>query len=204
MAGMSVDFAKLADELRARAVRGRYMLGITGPPGCGKTTFAHQLAHSADATVVQMDGFHLTNAQLREARLTDVKGSPQTFDGQRFVELLKEIRGDHKPVRAPMYSRVLHEPIPHLVPIETSDRLVIIEGNYLLLDDEPWAQVGPLLDAVWYLDVPIDVCMLRVRDRHVRGGCSEAEADAKIERNDRPNAQRVERVKAKADRVITV
>jgi len=197
--------ASLADFLeRQFAARSRALVGIAGPPGGGKSTFAASLARalsSPGSVVVAMDGFHFTNAELVARDLLLHKGSPPTFHVTAFAAKLQLLRAC-RVTRVPIYSRTLHEPVPDAVPVGPEVKFVIVEGNYLLLDAEPWTSVRRLLDTCWYLDVPLNVCLARVRARHVAGGLSEPEADAKVRINDRPNAELVIASKGRADRVI--
>ncbi len=197
------------DELFGRLPSGRrLLLGIAGPPGGGKSTFARDLAQRAaehvTAAVVPMDGFHLPNARLDARGMRDRKGAPHTFDVERFVRLLDELRRTPpRRVTAPKYDRDLHEPVTSAIEIGENARLVIVEGNYLLLDDPRWGGARRRLDEVWYIATPIDEAMRRIRARHIAGGCTPAEAEAKVRRNDRPNAELVENTRHRADRVIT-
>ena len=203
---MMDEVSPLLDAARDR----RYLLGIAGPPGSGKSTLAQSLARRANeesacllAVALSLDGFHLTNAELDRCGLRPRKGSPRTFDVAGLVELLARLREGDQPVTAPIYSRELHEPEPDALHIEPSVRLVIVEGNYLLLEEPPWPGVRSLLDECWYLDVPEESCMERVRDRHIRGGCTPELAAQKVEANDRPNYQTVASTRSRADRVLS-
>ncbi len=194
---------------QAAAPARRYMLGIAGCCGSGKSTLAEKLAgvlssrHGLASQVVAMDGFHLTNAELEARGLRPVKGSPPTYDAGRFIDLLRRLRQSPDQMHtAPVYSRKLHEPVMDAQTLGPETRVVIVEGNYLLLDEEPWRQARPLLDEVWFLEVEIETCLARVRGRHMRGGSDAATADAKIARNDRPNAQLIWNSRAGADQMI--
>src|SRR5690606_7726734 len=136
-----------------------------GPPGSGKSTLAAALARMLSGAVVALDGFHFTSAELARAGLEHRKGSPATFHVQPLLTRLHRLR-EGRPVRVPVYSRTLHEPVPDAVRIDADVRWVIVEGNYLLLDAEPWRSVRALLDTCWYLDLPVEHCLRRVRDRH--------------------------------------
>lgn len=194
--------AALASELTAAfAAKSRVLLGIAGPPGGGKSTLAAALARALDGVVVALDGFHFTNAELAARDLLSRKGSPPTFHVGALVNKLQRLRAGFD-TRVPVYSRTLHEPVPDAVRIGPGVKFVFVEGNYLLLPAEPWCSVHRLLDACWYLDVPLGECLRRVRARHVAGGASEPEADRKLRENDRPNAELIIAHKLRADRVI--
>ena len=172
-----------------------FTLGVCGPPGAGKSHTAAALRplfeqFQVSTAVVPMDGFHLSNAQLRALSLASVKGAPQTFDVAGLVSLLTRIRarqpGDE--ILAPAYDRAIHDPVAARIRISDQTRLVIVEGNYLLLDRPGWREVAGLLDASWYLDVPADLCERRLIERHVAGGKTPAEAQAWVATVDRANA----------------
>jgi pantothenate kinase len=208
---MADDIADLAFQLVQRLAAPRHILGIAGPPGSGKSTLAESVVQCINgltgrtvAAVLAADGFHLTNAELDRRGLRPRKGAPQTFDVAGLIELLSRLRRTSRTVLAPIYSRDLHEPVPHAVRIDPHVRLVILEGNYLLVDDGPWAAVRGQIDEAWYLDVPCEVCMRRVFDRHVRGGCSAEQAARKIEENDRLNYEAVAVGRARADRILAL
>ncbi|AHH16815.1 putative uridine kinase [Nocardia nova SH22a] len=189
-----------ADTTSAR----RYLLGITGPPGAGKSTLAARLAAAlgGQAQVAGMDGFHHTGAVLRAAGALDRKGQPGTFDVDGFVERLTMLRDNGIRVPWPVYDRELHEPIPDAV-VFGDHRIAIVEGNYLLLDSPGWSRVPGLLDAVWYLDAPESVLADRLLRRHLRGGKSPDRARAMVTGSDLPNARLIARTRERADLVLT-
>ena len=198
---------QLADELSSRLAEGpsrdRCIVGITGPPGSGKTTMAQMLAHAAGGVVLELDGFHRSNRELTMTGHISRKGSPDSFDVEGFVQMLQLVR-QGEALRAPIYSRVLHEPIQQMIPIRYDDRLIIVEGNYLLHDQGAWSGIRDLLDEAWYLDVSLELCMQRVQARHERGGCTAEQARQKIEHNDTPNAMLIATTKSRADRIFTM
>ena len=131
----SMGAADLASWVRAQANGvDRFLFGVAGSPGSGKSTLAEHLGAELGAPVVQMDGFHLPNAELDASGLRDVKGAPETFDAQAFVELVGSLRDPSRPVRCPAFDRTADEPVADQVCVAPSDSVVIIEGNYLLLD----------------------------------------------------------------------
>src|SRR3954470_41481 len=132
----------------------RRLLGLTGPPGAGKSTLADAVvaALGPAAVVVPMDGFHLSNDRLVELGLADRKGAPETFDRAGYVALLARLRDASAEVRAPRFHREIEASVPDEIVVPPTARLVVTEGNYLL----HWPDVRPLLDEVWYVDVADD------------------------------------------------
>lgn len=188
----------------------RIIVGIAGPPAAGKSTLASALARDIAreygpdfAIAVGMDGFHLANAELNRLGLTSVKGAPETFDAYGFIALLKRLRGASEPVvYAPTYSRTVHESIGSAVPIGSDVRVVVIEGNYLLLPRPPWAEIRPLLDVALYLDAAprarVDALLRRQRSR----GLNAEAAHDWVHRSDEANAFLIESTKAHADAIL--
>lgn len=170
-----------------------YVIGIAGPPGSGKSTFADRLAALLGAAVAPMDGFHLPNAELERRDLRERKGAPETFDKDGFVDALRRLRGG-EPVAWPIYDRSVHEPVDG--PLITSE-IVVTEGNYLL----HWPEVRPLLDVCWFLSVPDTELRERLLGRHVSTGRSTDEARLKID-NDLANARLVNATAGRADLTI--
>jgi len=185
---------------------GRALLGLVGPPGSGKSTLAAALlAEFSDvAQVVPMDGFHLANVELERLGRRDRKGAPDTFDSAGYVALLRRllVQDDGDVVYAPEFRREIEEPIANAIPIHARTQLVITEGNYLLLEEGPWAQVAGLLDEVWYVDVDDEVRLHRLTRRHEQFGRSAEEAAAWVAGTDEPNARLIEASRARASFVF--
>lgn len=183
----------------------RRLLGITGAPGAGKSTLTSALlaALGQDAVLVPMDGFHYANQELRRLGRQDRKGAPDTFDVNGYVALLTRLHQQTAPIiYAPVFDRNLEESIGSAIPVFEQTPLVITEGNYLLLDTHGWAGVRPLLDEVWFLDLPAAERTARLLRRRIGHGHPPTESAAWIRTVDTPNADLVETTRERADLVI--
>jgi pantothenate kinase len=182
--------------------RSRYVFGLAGPPGSGKSTVSARLADALGAVVVPMDGFHLDNAELRSAGLLDVKGAPGTFDAQGFVRLVERLQHADGPVSAPSFDRVADCTIDAAITVEPDDHIVVVEGNYLLLDQLPWRALRDLFDRTGYLAVDDAKRVERLVARHVRHGRSLEDAREFVRTSDEANAELVAASRHRADMVI--
>jgi len=198
---------------RARALvrpGGRQLLGITGSPGAGKTTLATKLVETLNggadpqvAVYLPMDGFHLADASLQRLGLSDRKGAPETFDGHGYLALLRRVRVDRTTVWAPGFERDLEQPIAGAIAVDPDVRLVVTEGNYLLIDADPWREARSLLDQAWFVEVDDAVRRDRLVARHVEFGKARQDAIDWVQRVDEPNARLVAASRSRADLLVT-
>lgn len=191
------------------------MLGVTGAPGAGKTTLAEALVaalvsgEGEDGPLavahLPMDGFHLADVQLTRLGLADRKGAPATFDVDGYLAVLRRVRGGSgRPVYAPGFERDLEQPIAAAIVVEPTVRLVVTEGNYLLLDDPGWREVRAAMDQVWYVELGEPERLRRLVERHVSFGKPPESARAWALGPDQANAERVASTRSTADLVVTM
>ena len=203
----SAEITQAMAALRRRLVPGtRTILGITGAPGSGKSTFAawiQQQFAPGTAIVVPMDGFHLGNAIIEGTPLRRRKGAIDTFDAGGYLSLLRRlVRRDEAVVYAPEFRRTLDEPVAASIAVPAEVPLVITEGNYLLAEQEPWKEVRAQLDEVWFVDTPHALRLERLVARHVSFGMDQAAAEAWAHGPDEANARLIQATKPGADRII--
>jgi pantothenate kinase len=202
---MALTFDDLVRRAAALASGGRRaILGIAGAPAAGKTTLAEQLVQALDAVAhVPMDGFHLADVELERLGARDRKGAPDTFDALGYAALLRRLREDEDDIiYAPGFERVIEQPIAGAIPIHRSARLIVSEGNYLLVDDPRWRRVKPLFDEVWYADLDHEERLRRLVDRHMRFGKDESRAVEWATGTDESNAQIILATRDRADLII--
>jgi len=190
---------------------GTAVLGIAGAPGSGKSTLAEWLVArlrerlgDGDVQAVAhapMDGFHLADIELRRLHRLDRKGAPDTFDLAGFAALLRRVREARtETVYAPMFERGLEQPIAGAIPIGPATRMLVTEGNYLLLPG--WSQVRDLLDEVWFCTLDDDVRRERLVGRHVRFGKRREQAARWVDEVDESNARLVAQYAHTADLLV--
>jgi len=186
---------------------GRAILGITGPPAAGKSTLAETLLAELGgaAACVPLDGFHLAHRVLEELGTVHRKGAPDTFDAAGYVALLRRLRDPAEgTVYAPRFRREIEDSVAGAIPVPPGARLVVTEGNYLLVRSGPWAGLAGLLDEVWYLDLDEPTRLRWLAGRHERYGRSAAEAAARASGPDQRNAELIESTRPRADLIISV
>ena len=204
-----VDTMALVDDLAARVAAlsansgRRVLIGIAGPPGSGKSALAEavtaRLGGFPTVAHVPMDGFHLADVELDRLGRADRKGAPDTFDLAGYAALLARIAAGEA-VWAPGFERALGQPIAQAIPVPDSARIVISEGNYLLLPQ--WQTVRRHFDEIWYCRLDEQVRLARLVARHVQFGKTPDEAQRWVRRSDQRNAELVAASEPEADLIV--
>lgn len=160
--------------------------------------------HPGTVAHVPMDGFHLADVELRRLGRRDRKGAPDTFDADGYLALLHRLRTTTAtgPVYAPAFDREIEQPVAGSIPVPATCRLVVSEGNYLLLEDPAWRPVRAAFDEVWFHETDEALRLQRLAARHVAFGKSPDAARAWVRHTDEPNARLVERSRDRADVVV--
>lgn len=200
------EIASIAAAIFKRAARAeRFIVAIAGPPGSGKSTLAerlHEVLPEGKSAVVPMDGFHFDDIVLNSRGLRARKGAPETFDYAGFAALLRRIRAREPEVAIPVFDRSMELSRAGAAIVDSDVKFVLVEGNYLLLDEEPWTRLAGLFDRTVYLDVPRGELAHRLVQRWIDHGLSEQAARERAFSNDMVNVQRVEDRRRTADTVI--
>jgi pantothenate kinase len=178
---------------------GRVLIGIAGAPGSGKTTASlrvrdaiNRLAGTEVAALFPMDGFHYYKKHLKGMPDPDMafarRGALWTFDGPAFVSRVESLRAKPE-VLVPSFDHAVGDPIEDDLRVGPEHRIVLVEGNYVLCDVEPWARLRDLFDESWMITCGVDEAMERVFKRQTAIGLKPEESRLRIASNDRPNAE---------------
>jgi len=186
----------------------RGVIGIVGKPGAGKSTLTSHLINNLpkdSAVLIPMDGYHLSNKQLDRLGVSNRKGAFDTFDSHGFVELLKRINEEPtKDIYFPIFHREIEESYAADGVVPANTKLVITEGNYLLLDKGGWERVRAELDEVWYIEIDDAIRIERLTKRHQSFGKNYEDAISWATGSDERNAELVKKTRDKADVIIEI
>ncbi|KAI0451122.1 P-loop containing nucleoside triphosphate hydrolase protein [Xylaria acuta] len=218
---MDAQFIRLVDKAWDRFQKTpedrRFMIAIGGIPGSGKTTLSQIVTQALNArhaslhpelreavpiaAFVPMDGYHLTRAQLSAlpdpATAHARRGAEFTFDGASFLTLVKALRepltASSSAIFAPSFDHAVKDPKDNDIPIYPGHRIVVFEGNYVVLDKDPWREAAGLMDERWFVDVDFDTARRRLVARHVKAGIArdEEEARKRADENDLVNGRQI-------------
>jgi len=178
----------------------RIIVGIAGAPGSGKSTLVSGLCAKLDgAVVVPMDGFHLDNEILQQRGMMLRKGSPASFDAEGYYQLISRLKHAKETVYAPIFDRSCDLSKAGAIAIASNVKIILTEGNYLLLDQAPWNKLTELFDLTVCLDVSEETLRKRLVDRWLGYGLSLEEALKRAESNDLINATLVTQHSKQAD-----
>ncbi|MCI0509133.1 hypothetical protein C8E00_102475 [Chromohalobacter marismortui] len=185
--------------------RQRFIVALAGPPAAGKSFLSEALCHELNArreggaVVVPMDGYHYDNAVLEPRGLLATKGAPETFDCDGLKHDLRRIRRAERSVAVPVFDRPLDLARAGGRMVTPQHRLIIVEGNYLLLDRSPWHELRPLFDMTLFIEVPDEVLEARLIQRWGEMGWDPAGAFDRARNKDMLNARLIKTDSVAAD-----
>lgn len=183
----------------------RTIVAIAGPPGAGKSTIAEELLGllpRGSAAIVPMDGFHYDDSVLGMKGLRHRKGAPDTFDFDGYEALLARLRSADRDVAIPVFDRSIELSRAAAAIVARDVKFVLAEGNYLLLDEEPWVRLARLLDFTIFLDVPREELERRLIQRWLDHGRTPQDGRNWVDTNDLPNVDLVLASRREANLVI--
>ncbi|MBU2319593.1 MAG: hypothetical protein KJ609_13670 [Gammaproteobacteria bacterium] len=214
----SADVQTAFDKIQAYMDKpGRTLIGLTGGPGSGKSTLADYLLdhftkqQNSQVVCLSMDGFHLSKAQLQALPNSEEafarRGAPWTFDSTSFVKRVKKIKQGYQQDDTlwPSFDHALGDPIEDDLSIKKETRVILVEGLYLLHQQDGWQESKDLFDEHWFLDIPIEIAIERLAKRHMKAwGFSHEQAMDRINQSDGLNAELVATYKNQADWLLRV
>ena len=190
----------------------RAIIGIAGPPASGKSTLAEAVVQHLNkddessiptASLLPMDGYHLDNHLLESRGLLARKGAPETFNAHGFCEAVKRLPAAKRETFHPRFDRQLDLAIANSISIHQDTRIVIVEGNYLLLKTDPWSSLIDVFAATVFVCPPIDILRDRLEQRWIDHGLDPESAMSRATNNDLVNAELIIRESSKADIELT-
>lgn len=209
------DYDQLAFQLREKSLTlpagTQYWIALAGAPGSGKSTVAEALKSRLGEllTIIPMDGFHYYRSELDKmdnpAEAYARRGAPFTFNAPKFVNAVIKARREGEGL-FPGFDHGRGDPVENKILLNKQAKIVLVEGNYLLLDEKPWSQLRHnVFDETWFLYVPLPECNRRVCARHMQTGLTKQQAQQRVENNDSLNAKLVTEVSIKnAQRIIRI
>ncbi|GJC84765.1 putative uridine kinase C227.14 [Colletotrichum liriopes] len=196
----------LLDGQRLSCPSRRVLVAVAGVPGSGKSTITAALLEDLkrhaieNVAILPMDGFHYSRATLSSFSDPDLalrrRGAPFTFDAAGFLNLNDpdNTKGEpHSVIRAPSFDHAAKDPLPGAIVISSRTEVVLIEGNYTLLNQEPWSGIADLVDDRWFVDVSVEEAQKRLAARHLQAGIEKTLELAllRANENDVPNGAHI-------------
>lgn len=194
----TLSLSALVEIVAERAVNtgARLVVALAGAPGSGKSTVAEALCDGLNhqrpgrASILPMDGYHYDDGLLQQLGRLAFKGAPDTFDVGGFATTLRRLRArDEAYVAVPVFDRALEISRGSARLISRDVPVIIVEGNYLLLAQEPWLGLRKQFDITVKVDASIAVLEQRLLARWRGFNLAEAEVLRKVAENDLPNAR---------------
>jgi len=207
------DVEMVCDLVRSEGTYGgRTIIGIAGPPASGKSTLAEAVVQALNtrepsiiprAALLPMDGYHLDNRILESRGLLARKGAPETFNANGFCDAVKRLSVATRESFHPKFDRQMDLSIANAITIHPETPVVIVEGNYLLLNSDPWSTLVDVFAATVFVSPPLDDLKDRLQQRWINHGLDPAAAMQRATGNDLPNAELVLRESREADVKLT-
>lgn len=181
----------------------RIVIFLAAPPAVGKTTLSQFLENLSrnnkqfeEIQGIGLDGFHYSNEFLikhtiekngERIVLKSIKGAPETYNYKAVEEKLKKIKDEN--IMWPIYNRKLHDVEKDKIRIEKN--IILIEGNWLLLNEDNWKELKKLSDYSIMIIAEKKLLKDRLITRKIMGGISKKEAEEFYEKSDKKNIERV-------------
>ena len=185
---------KLLDNLK-NDLKNRYFIALSGPPASGKSTISEKLVKDLtlkghNSSILQMDGFHYDDQILKQKSLLLKKGAPETFDVMGFLNFLFRLQNENE-VAIPIFDRSLELSRSSAVIISKETRVVIVEGNYILLKTHPWRELHKFFNSTIMINTKHEILEKRLIERWRSFNIPEEEIKQKVFENDLPNGMNV-------------
>ena len=175
--------------------KNRYFIALSGPPASGKSTISENLAKDLSAkgynsSILQMDGFHYDDLILKEKNLLSKKGAPETFDVMGLINFVSRLHKEDEVV-IPIFDRSLELSRSSAVIISKNTKVIIVEGNYVLLNSYPWSELHKFFNTTVMINCEKKILEKRLIERWENFNLPKKEIDEKVYKNDLPNGVNV-------------
>ena len=173
----------------------RYFIALSGPPASGKSTISENLAKDLSAkgynsSILQMDGFHYDDLILKEKNLLSKKGAPETFDVMGLINFVSRLHKEDEVV-IPIFDRSLELSRSSAVIISKNTKVIIVEGNYVLLNSYPWSELHKFFNTTVMINCEKKILEKRLIERWRNFNLPKEKIDEKVYKNDLPNGVNV-------------